>query len=149
MDVETYLKEKRVWHRFVEKPETIHTADAASASGIELARVTKSLILLDDKGNPVMAIIPGDKKLDFGKARKAAGASDVRLVPFSEAEKYSGYLPGATPMVCHRTNMKVLFDENLTKFESIFGGGGTRTRLLEMKTADVIRLNGAVVAGLT
>lgn len=149
MDLEGYLKKETVWHRFVDKPETIHTADAAEKAGIELKRVTKSLILLDDDKKPILAIIPGDCKLAFSKVREAVGAKKIRLVPFEDAENYSGYPPGATPMVNHRVKMEVVLDKKLTKYESIYGGGGTRTKLLEMKTADVIRLNEAIIADIT
>jgi Cys-tRNA(Pro)/Cys-tRNA(Cys) deacylase len=149
MDLEGYLKKEGVWYRFVDKPETIHTADAAKSAGIDLERVTKSLVVLDDKKNPMLAIIPGNAKLDFGKLKEAAETEKVRLVPFEEAEKFSGYLPGATPMVCHKVKMSVFLDTKLSVHESIYGGGGARTKLLELKTEDVIRLNDAVVADIT
>ena len=149
MQLEEYLKPQGIWHRFVEKPETIHTADAAAKAGIDLNKVTKSLILLDQDKNPILAIIPGDCKLSFAKVKDAVQAKKVRLVPFEEAETYSGYLPGATPMVHHKVQMKVILDKKLAVYESIYGGGGERTKLLELKTADVIRLNDAVVADIT
>jgi len=149
MELEEYLEHEHVWHRFVDKPETIHTADAAAKAGIELNRVTKSLVLLDEDKNPILAIILGDCKLSFSKVKEAVGAKKIRLVPFEEAEAYSGYLPGATPMVNHKVRMKVVLDDKMTGYESIYGGGGTRTKLLELKTADVIRLNDAIVAGIT
>ncbi|MBW3015578.1 aminoacyl-tRNA deacylase [Candidatus Woesearchaeota archaeon] len=149
MQLEEYLKEEKVWYRFVEKPETIHTADAAEKAGIELERVTKSLVLLDQDKNAILAIIPGDCKLSFSKVKEALKLKKVRLVPFSEAEQYSGYLPGATPMVHHKVKMKVIIDKKLLEFESIYGGGGSRERLLEMKVEDVIKLNDAVVADIS
>jgi len=149
MDLEKYLKESGAWHRFVDKPETIHTADAAQKAGIDLHKVTKSLIFLDQDKNPILAIIPGDCKLSFEKLKSASNSKKVWMVPFQEAEKYSGYLPGATPMVFHKIKMKVILDKKLIKFSSIFGGGGERTKLLEMKVSDVISLNNAVIADIT
>ena len=73
----------------------------------------------------------------------------VWLVPFEEAEKYSGYPPGATPMIHHKIKMKVALDKRLLKHKTIFGGGGKRTKLLELKTEDVIKLNDAIVADIT
>lgn len=149
MDLEEYLKKEGVWYKFVDKPETIHTADAAAKAGIELNRVTKALVLLDQDKNPILAIIPGDCKLSFSKVIEAIGAKKVRMVPFEEAEKYSGYLPGATPMVHHKVKMKVVLDKKLVQYESVYGGGGERTKLLELKTDDVVRLNNAIVADIT
>lgn len=149
MELEDYLKQEGIWYRFVDKPETIHTSDAAEKAGIELNKVTKSLVLLDQDRNPVLAIIPGDCKLSFPKVREAVGAKKVRLVSFEEAENYSGYLPGATPMIFHKVKMRVILDKKLTRYESVYGGGGERTKLLELKTNDVIRLNNAIVADIT
>lgn len=149
MDLEEYLEKQEVWYNFIEKPETIHTVDAAQKAGIDLKRLTKSLVLLDDKKNPIMAIIPGDCKLSFKKVKNSIGTKKVRLVTFEEAKKYSGYLPGATPMVHHKVKMKVIIDEKLTKYDSIFGGGGVRTKLLELKTSDVVRLNKALMGDIT
>lgn len=147
--LEDYLKKEGIWYRFVDKPETIHTADAAESAGIELNKVTKSLVLLDQDKNPILAIIPGNCKLSFSKIREATNSKKVWLVPFEEAESYSGYQPGATPMVCHKSKMTVIIDKKLTQYESIYGGGGERTKLLELKTNDVIRLNNATVADVT
>jgi Cys-tRNA(Pro) deacylase len=143
------LKREGIWFRIIEKPETIHTADAAEKAGIELNRLTKSLVLIDQDMNPILAIIPGNCKLSFPKAREAIGAKKVRLVSFQEAESYSGYLPGATPMVFHKAKMKVVLDQKLRQHRYICGGGGERTRLLELRTSDVIRLNDAIVADIT
>ncbi|MEM4230489.1 MAG: YbaK/EbsC family protein [Candidatus Pacearchaeota archaeon] len=149
MELREYLEQGKIWYKFIDKPETIHTAEAAEKTGIELKRVTKSLVLLDQDKKPVLAIIPGDSKLSFSKVKKAANAKKIRLVPSEEAENYSGYLPGATPMVCHKVRMKVIFDKKLLQYESIYGGGGERTKLIELKTTDVIRLNEAIVADIT
>jgi len=149
MELKKYLEQQEIWHNFVDKPETIHTADAAEKSGIELKRVTKSLVLLDQDKNPILAVIPGNSKLSFSKIKEAVGAKKIRLVPFEEAENYSGYLPGATPMIHHKVKMKVILDRKLLQYESIYGGGGERTKLLELKTADVVKLNRAIVADIT
>jgi Cys-tRNA(Pro) deacylase len=149
MELKKYLEEEGVWHKFVDKPETIHTADAAEKAGIELNKVTKALVILDQDRNPILGIIPGDCKLSFSKVKEAAAAKKVRLVRFEEAENYSGYLPGATAMVFHKIKMKVILDKKLMQHKSIYGGGGERTKLLELKTEDVIRLNNALVADIT
>ena len=149
MDLKKYLKQKGIWYRFIDKQETIHTADAAENAGIELNKITKSLVLLDQDKNPILAIIPGNCKLSFNKIKKALNVKKVRLVPFKEAENYSGYLPGATPMVFHKVKMKVVLEKKITQHKSIYGGGGERTKLLELKTCDVIRLNDAILADIT
>lgn len=148
-DLENYLEREGIWHRFIDKPETIHTKDAAEEAGVELKRLTKSLVMLDQDNNPILAIIPGDCRLDFEKVKGILNVEQIRMARMDEAGDYSGYPPGGTPMVHHKTRMKVVLDEKLAGYETIFGGGGSRDKLLELKTEDVIRLNGAEVGGIT
>lgn len=126
MDLKTWLIKNKVWHNFVEKRETVHTAAAAAASGVPLSRITKSLVLLNENNEPVMAVVAGDKKVDKNKLKEALDCKDVELVPFAEAEKYSGYPPGATCPVCHKKQMKVVVDKGLLEHGTVFNGGGAR-----------------------
>jgi len=147
--LEKYLKQAGIWHRFIRKKETIHTADAAKAAGLDLHRVTKNLVSKTDEGEPVLLIIPGDKRVRLKAAAKALGVRRVSLVSFEEAEKISGYPPGGTPSVGHKTPMRTVIDRELLQFETIYCGGGSRDRLLELRTEDVIRLSKAVTAEIS
>ena len=149
MELEAYLKENKVWYRFIQKPETIHTADAAKVAGLNLNRLTKNLVSRTDTGEYVLLIIPGDKKVNLEQAAKVLDAKKVRLVPFDQAEHISGYPPGGTPSVGHKMKMKTVFDKSLTLYGTIYCGGGTRERLLELKTEEVVSLSGAIVADIS
>ncbi|HIE19336.1 TPA: aminoacyl-tRNA deacylase [Candidatus Bathyarchaeota archaeon] len=144
-----YLKQMGIWHRFIEKKETIHTADAAKAAGLELHRVTKNLVSKTNEGEPVLLIIPGNKRVRLKSAARALSARRVSLVSFEEAEKISGYPPGGTPSIGHKTKMRTVIDKSLLQYETIYCGGGSRERLLELRTEDVIKLNNAIVAEIS
>jgi Cys-tRNA(Pro) deacylase len=149
MDIEEYLRTAGVWYRFVEKVETIHTVDASSATGIELHRITKNLVCRTSEGDYALLIVAGDQRVNLQKAAKMLETRNVRLLGFNEAEIVSGYPPGGTPSVCHKTKMKVVLDDGLLKYETIFCGGGSRNKLLELRTEDVLRLNNAVTANIS
>ena len=126
MSLEEYLKSQGVWHCFIPKPETVHAADAARVSGIELRRITKNLVFkIDDIGYAVL-IVPGDRKVDPKKAAQALGVKKVSLVPFDRSEEISGYPPGATPSVGYRSKMRAVLDKSLLKLETVYCGGGSR-----------------------
>jgi len=93
-----------------------------------------------------LLIVPGDRKINLKSAARALNTGNIRLVPFHKAEGISGYPPGGTPSVGHKTKMRTLVDESLLEYETVFCGGGSRDKLLELKVADIIRLNNAVVA---
>jgi Cys-tRNA(Pro) deacylase len=148
-DLRDWLEAERVWYRFIDKPETTHTADASKAVGVNLERLTKNLVAVTDSGEHVLIVVPGNLKVDLKKVASVLGAKNVSLVPFSEAEKYSGYLPGATPSVHHKEKLRVIIDRLLTDYQTLFCGGGSRERLLELKVEDVIRLDDGIVADIS
>lgn len=149
MELEEYLREQGVWYKFVEKAETVHTADASDATGIELHRITKNLVSKTRKGGYALIVVPGDRRVDLKAAARALGVKNVRLLPFAEAEEISGYPPGGTPSVGHKTEMSVVLDSKLLEMETLYCGGGTRDRLLELRVEDIVRLNDAVVAPIS
>ena len=149
MDLESFLRENGLWYRMIPKPETVHTADAAKATGIGLHRITKNLVSVTNSGEHVMLIVPGDRKVDLNKAADALDVRRVSLVPFDQAANISGYPPGGTPSVGYKTKMRTVIDESLLEHETVYCGGGSRDRLVELKIADVVRLNDAVVATIT
>jgi len=149
MDLETYLKETGIWHRFTNKPETVHTADASRATGIELSRITKNLVCKTSDGNYALLVVPGDRRVSLQKAAQVLNTRNIQLLGFNEAEAISGYAPGATPSLHHKTAMSVVIEKDLLSNETIFCGGGSRDRILELKTEDVLRLTHAVAADIS
>lgn len=150
MSLEDYLQSRHIWHRFIEKPrETIHTAEASALTGLDMDRLTKNLVSLTSNGEYVLLITSGSKKVDLKKAAGVLGASNVSLLAFNEAEQISGYPPGATPSVGHKTSMRVVLDSRLLEYETVYCGGGTRSRILEIRTNDITSLNNAIVADIS
>ncbi|MGD2141852.1 MAG: YbaK/EbsC family protein [Candidatus Bathyarchaeota archaeon] len=115
-------------------------------TGIELYKITKNLVSETNTGEYILLIVPGDRKVDLKAAARAIGVKNVRLVPFNKAEAVSGYPPGGTPSLGHKTPMRTIVDSELTKLETLYCGGGSKDSLLEVKVDDVIRLNDVVVA---
>ncbi len=142
-----YLNNYKAWYKIHEKESTVHTADAAAKTGIPLERITKSLVcLVDDYA--IISIVLGNYRLDLKKVEKIVGKK-VKLCPFSEAHKYSGYDPGATPPCCYENIKRVIIDRKVLKLETTFGGGGTNKSLLEIKPKDIVELNNALVEDIT
>ena len=144
MDLEDYLKNAGVWFRFYDKPETVHTADASQATGIELNRITKNLVCRTSDGRFALLVVPGDKKVNLQSAAQVLGARNVQLLGFDEAESVSGYPPGGTPSVHHRVTLQIVVDKQLLTGDTFFCGGGARNRLLELRTADLLKLTNAL-----
>ncbi|MCJ7632227.1 YbaK/EbsC family protein, partial [Candidatus Bathyarchaeota archaeon] len=138
--LESFLKAKKLWYSFLEKPETVHTADAAGVTGIPLAKITKNLVSRTESGEYVLLVIPGSRRVDLKKAAAALGVRDISIVPFEKAEPISGYPPGGTPTIGHKTMLRgntkdnqcgisrTVLDKSLLNYETIFCGGGSRDK---------------------
>jgi Cys-tRNA(Pro)/Cys-tRNA(Cys) deacylase len=149
LDLEIKLKELGIWYNFLDKEETIHTSDASLATGIDIHRITKNLISKTNKGNYVLLIIPGDMRVDLKKAAKALKVKNVRLLQPLNAHKISGFPTGGTPSIGLKEKVVTIFDEELSIYETIYCGGGTRSRLLELRRDDVLRISGAIIAKIS
>ena len=149
MDLEAFLSDSGIWHRFIEKTETVHTADASRATGIDLSTITKNLVCRTSTGGYALLVIPGDRRVSLQKAAQALKVGNIQLLGFREAEEVSGYPPGGTPSVHHKTALDVVIDTSVLTHETIFCGGGTRGRLLELRTQDIVNLNKATTADIS
>ena len=149
MDLKSELKKMGLWHRFIDKTDTVHTADASKATGISLHRITKNLVSETNTGERVLLVVPGDRKVDLKATAKVLGVTNVKLFPFSEAHKISGYPPGGTPTVGLKKKLRTIIDTETAAMETFFCGGGTRDKLLELRSDEVIKASGAIVASIT
>ncbi|OGD45795.1 hypothetical protein A3K69_05375 [Candidatus Bathyarchaeota archaeon RBG_16_57_9] len=127
----------------------MHTADASEATGIPLHRITKNLVAVTSEGEHVLLVVPGDRRVDLKKAARVLGVTNVQLFPFSEAHKVSGYPPGGTPSIGLKERLRTVLDSELAGIETFYCGGGTRDRLLELRSDEVIKVSGALVAEIT
>ena len=66
---------------------------AAVALGLPLERFAKTLVV-EAGGDPVFALMPGDRELSLKKLARAAGAKQAQLADPRDAERVTGYLVG-------------------------------------------------------
>ncbi|QOR94501.1 aminoacyl-tRNA deacylase [Thermosphaera chiliense] len=140
------LEEKGVWHRLYEFPEHTATVEAAVKQlGVDPGRIVKTLVLVDEEGKPLAAIIPGNKRLSLDKLSSITGRK-LRLARAREVEKATGYPVGAVPPVGH--GLKTYVDREVLNRETVIGGGGSTHSLLELKTRDLLALTQPVVSDI-
>ncbi|HSM43999.1 MAG TPA: YbaK/EbsC family protein, partial [Acidimicrobiia bacterium] len=84
-------------------PEGTKTAeDAANAIGCEVAAIVKSLVFVVGD-EPVVALVPGDLRLDTAKLSATAGGGEVRRATLDEVREATGFAAGGTPPCGHST----------------------------------------------
>jgi Cys-tRNA(Pro)/Cys-tRNA(Cys) deacylase len=83
------------------------------------------------------------------KVKKILQVKNIQLLPFSKAEKISGYPPGGTPSIGLKQKVKTIMEKDLTCFNTFYCGGGTRDKLLELRTEDVINISNAIIDNIS
>lgn len=125
-------------------PEGTKTAeDAAAAIGCPVAAIVKSLVFVltyEDSEEPVVALVPGDLRLDTDKLAKAAGAVASRRASLDEVREATGYAAGGTPPFGHVTSVRVFADPKLKRNDPVWAAGGTPATVFPISLDDLDRL---------
>jgi prolyl-tRNA editing enzyme YbaK/EbsC (Cys-tRNA(Pro) deacylase) len=133
-----------------EFPEGTKTAvDAAAAIGCPVAAIVKSLVFVIHHGDPpseehVVALVPGDRRVDVGKLMVLAGGDRSRRATLDEARSATGYAAGGTPPFGHARPLRVFADEALRRNDPVWAAAGTPTTVFPISLADLDRATGPV-----
>jgi prolyl-tRNA editing enzyme YbaK/EbsC (Cys-tRNA(Pro) deacylase) len=123
-------------------------ADAADAVGCEVAAIVKSLVFMVDD-EPVLALIPGDLRLDERKLADAMGGGRSRRASLDEVRAATGYVAGGTPPFAHDHPITVLADRQLRRHELVWAAGGTPSSVFPVALDDLMKLSGATWADIS
>jgi Cys-tRNA(Pro)/Cys-tRNA(Cys) deacylase len=117
--------------------------EAAEKTGVESARVFKTLVVAQD-GALSVAIVPVAAQLDLRALGKRAALADR-----GAAERATGYVPGGISPLGQRKRLPTLLDESALQHETIYVSAGRRGLELEVAPADLVRLTNATVKEMT
>ena len=138
--VSAFLRESGAEARIQEFPDGTHTAqDAADAVGCELAQIVKSLVFVCGE-QPVVALVPGDRRGDPAKVAAGVGAESARVAKAQEVESATGFAPGAVPPFPLPGVSAVLMDESLFRHPLVWAGAGSAQHVLGMAPGELARV---------
>ena len=130
-------------------PEGTKTAeDAAKAVGCPVSAIVKSLVFVVDD-QPVVALVPGDLRLDTGLLAEAAGGESARRASLDEVRRATGYAAGGTPPFGHARQLRVFADPALKRNDPVWAAAGTPTTVFPISISDLDRLASPVWVTVT
>ncbi|VVE04629.1 Cys-tRNA(Pro)/Cys-tRNA(Cys) deacylase YbaK [Pandoraea terrae] len=95
----------------------------------------------DDGRSLVLAILPGDKKLDFKMVAEAGGLKKATLASAEEAERETGCVIGAIPPFSFSPDIRLVVDPGLVEnFDEIAFNAGRLDRSMVLNSADYVRI---------
>jgi prolyl-tRNA editing enzyme YbaK/EbsC (Cys-tRNA(Pro) deacylase) len=150
-EIVALLKKHDYWfEEFFHEPVRTSEEAAALRDGYTLKEGAKAILIrakIPHEGKKfVMLVLPGDKKFDARKARRALGSSDIRFATEEEVEEITkGVKPGGVPPFGNLFGLEVFCDPEAIDSERIIFNAG-RTSSIAMKSADYKQIVQPVLA---
>jgi Ala-tRNA(Pro) deacylase len=144
MPILTKLKEfldaNRVPYQ-VRSHQTAFTAQEVAAAEHVPGREMAKVVMLRERGEYVMAVLPAPYQVDLDRLRKATGRKALHLATEAEfAGLFPTCAPGAMPPFGNLYAIPVWVDVTLTRDEEIVFNAGNHEQTVHMKYADFARL---------
>lgn len=106
------------------------TAESARQLGVEEHAVVKTLVMQDDKAEPLIVLMHGDATVSTKNLARAIGVKSVEPCKPDVAQRHSGYLIGGTSPFGTRKVMRVFVEATVLALPRIFINGGRRGYLV-------------------
>ena len=138
----TFLAEHGVkWsEHFYEYVEHGGTEVSSSALGVPEHEVVKTLVMETDKGDPLVVLIHGDRKVATKELARVVGAKRVFPCRPEVAQRHSGYLVGGTSPFGTRKAMPVFLERSVLELPRIYINGGRRGYLVGIEPSELTRV---------
>jgi Cys-tRNA(Pro) deacylase len=102
------------------------TAESARQLGVPEHEVIKTLVMQDDKAQPLVVLMHGDRQVSTKNLAREIGARSVEPCSPEVAQRHSGYLVGGTSPFGTRKTMPVYVEATVLDLPRICINGGRR-----------------------
>ena len=116
------------------------TAVSSRELGVDEHIVIKTLVMEDDRRQPLIVLMHGDKDVSTKNLARQIGCKSVSPCAPEVAQKHSGYLVGGTSPFGTRKPMPVYLERSIAALDRIYINGGRRGFLVSLAPADLIRV---------
>ena len=116
------------------------TAHSARCLGVDEHAVIKTLIMEDDRKQPLIVLMHGDRKVSTRELARLRGVKTISPCDSAIADKHSGYQIGGTSPFGVRKLMPVYLEASILDLPRLYINGGKRGFLVCLVPADVQRL---------
>ena len=120
--------------------ESTHTAvEAATALGVELAQIVKSLVFVvpgETGPEPLICLVAGHNRVDLARLAAVTGATDLRRASAREAHDLTGFAIGGIPPIGHLRPVRVIMDPDLGRYTVVWAAAGLSTAVFARPPGD-------------
>ncbi|CAD5371703.1 Cys-tRNA(Pro)/Cys-tRNA(Cys) deacylase [Rubrivivax sp. A210] len=119
------------------------TAESARQLGVPEHAVVKTLVMQDEKAQPLIVLMHGDRQVSTKNLAREIGAKSVEPCKPEVAQRHSGYLVGGTSPFGLRKAIPVYVEASVLDLPRICINGGRRGFLVGMAPQVLVALLGA------
>lgn len=119
------------------------TAESAKQLGWDEHAVVKTLVMQDEKAEPLIVLMHGDKQVSTKNLARGIGAKSVEPCKPEVAQRHSGYMVGGTSPFGTRKAMPVYVEASVLALPQILINGGRRGYLVGIAPAVLTEVLGA------
>lgn len=102
------------------------TAESARQLGVPEHEVVKTLVMQDERAQPLVVLMHGDCMVSTKSLARAAGVKSVVPCTLEAAQRHSGYMVGGTSPFGMRKDMPVFVEASVLSLPRILINGGRR-----------------------
>jgi Cys-tRNA(Pro) deacylase len=106
------------------------TAESSRQLGVAENEVIKTLVMQDERAQPLIVLMHGDKQVSTKSLARQIGAKSVESCKPDVAQRHSGYMVGGTSPFGLRKAMPVYVEETALALPRICINGGRRGYLV-------------------
>ena len=137
------LDEQHAAYRLIDHAPEGRTEIVSGLRGNALRQAAKCIILMVKLGKKttryVLAVIPGDARLDLGAVKALLGGTYVAFASSDIAERLAGSAAGTILPFSFNPELELIVDPSLLESDELFFNAARLDRSLALKTADLIR----------
>jgi Cys-tRNA(Pro) deacylase len=120
------------------------TAESARQLGVDEHAVVKTLVMQDERAQPLVVLMHGDRQVSTKNLARAIGVKSVEPCSIEAAQRHSGYLVGGTsPFGFRKQGVPVYVEHTLLELPRICINGGRRGFLVGIEPRVLTELLGA------
>lgn len=115
----------------------------AAQTGRDITKVFKTLALVNEKNELVIACIPGSDEIDLKKLAILAGSKRVEMLEMKYLQERTGYIRGGcTPIGIKKRHRTFIHNSALLKDEIYISGGlkGTQIKIAPRDLIDFLKI---------
>ncbi len=119
------------------------TAESARQLGVDEHAVIKTLVMQDERAEPLIVLMHGDRQVSTKNLARAIGAKSVEPCKPEVAQRHSGYLVGGTSPFGTKKAMRVYVEASVLALPRICINGGRRGYLVGIAPQVLVERLGA------